>query len=352
MQRWWLWLLCGCALLGAAGAGAPDAPLLKLSQAELHRPGLAELHQPGLAAQPVTLPYREYRAGRALLPYRMVFRFDAPAALVHTRSTLALDSWPDGGQIALNGVEVADIASSTEAQVTRYLRPFAFNLPPGALRERGNQLVFEWRSRGTLVLLPQPLIGPREALEPLVERKVFWEHTVVQASTVFAWVIGLVMLAVGWQQRRAGPIHQIAGGHALLPDGDTEREYLLIGSTALGWVLYNTMFMWSPLPADWFVWRRIFGFLGIGVFALGMWISLARLAGWRSPAFEALCWLCAAAAPCNWCWATGSPGTPTCRCPRACGPWLAQCWAWCRWWWWCVRRGANAAPVCCCCWFL
>jgi signal transduction histidine kinase len=281
-------MLC-CAWLGTARAEPPAAPLLELGQ--------AELQLPGQAAQPVTLPYRDYRAGRALLPYRMVFRFDASAALVQARSTLALDNWPDGGQIVLNGVEVADIASSTEDRVTRYLRPFAFNLPPGALREQGNQLVFEWGSRGTLVLLPRPVIGPREWLEPLVERKVFWEHTVVQASTVFALVIGLVMLAVGWQQRRSGPIHQIAGGHALLPGANTEREYLLIGSTALGWVVYNTMFMWSPLPADWFVWRRAIGFLGIGVFAMGMWISLARLAGWRAPGFEALCWLGAAAAP-------------------------------------------------------
>ena len=264
MLRWLL--ACGGLWLALAAAAEPTpAPLLSLSQAELHTAGQAPLS--------VTLPYRVYRPQRVFASYRLALRFDAPAALLQTRAMLALDSWPDGGRITLNGTEVADIATSTETRVVRYLRPFAFNLPPGALRESGNLLIFEWGSRETLVLAPQPHIGPRALLEPLVERKLFWEHTLVPASTIFALVVGLTALAIWWQLRN----------RQLRPD------YLLLSLSALGWVVFNTMLLWSPLPAAWFVWRRAIGIVGIGVFAMGMWVSLARLAGQPSLRFERLC---------------------------------------------------------------
>jgi signal transduction histidine kinase len=275
--------LAGATLVAAQANLPGTAPVIELTQAELQAQG-----EP---PQAVLLPYRIYRDKTDFTSYRVVLRFDAPAALVQARATLALESWPDGGHIKLNEVEVADIATSTETSVARYLRPFAFNLPPGALREQGNVLLVEWGSRGTLVMMPRPSIGPRELLEPLIERKVFWEHSVVQASTVFALVIGGVMGLVGWQQRRRHSAHRSDAA------GNAEREYLLIGATAFGWIVYNLMFMWSPLPAEMFVWRRTIGFAGIGVFAMGMWVSLTRLAAWRSARFEALCWAWAVLAP-------------------------------------------------------
>ncbi len=263
-------LLCPAWLCAVPATATEPAwpPLLELSE--------GELQAAGRAPERVTLPYRVYRSQRVFTPYRLVLRFDAPAALLGEPQTLALGSWPDGGRISLNGSEVADIATSSEHQVVRYLRPFAFKLPPGALREQANVLVFEWGSRETLVLMPQAHIGARAQLEPLIERKLFWEHTVVPASTVFALVIGLVMLAVGWRQRQ----HNLA----------KEHDYLLIGATALGWVTFNTMLLWAPLPTELFIWRRSIGFLGVGVFVMGMWVCLTRLAGWRAPPFEALCW--------------------------------------------------------------
>jgi signal transduction histidine kinase len=287
--------LCLGLVIPALASAQAAAPLL------LELPH-AELQAAGQGPQTVTLPYRIYRDQRVFTRYRLVLRFDAAAALVQQRSMLALDSWPDGGRITLNGAEVADIATSTEAQVARHLRPFAFSLPPGALRDVANELVFEWGSRETLVLMPLPTIGPRELLEPLMARKLFWEHTIVPGSTVFALVIGLVMLSVGWQLRRRGPWLRRPAGRTPVtaPGSPAEHDYLLIGSTALGWVIFNTMLLWSPLPAELFVWRRTVGYLGVGLFAMGMWVSLTRLAGWRtrhSRRFETLCWTWIALGP-------------------------------------------------------
>jgi signal transduction histidine kinase len=190
---------------------------------------------------------------------------------------LQLDSWPDGGRILINGHEVADEPSSTADRVVRYLRPFAFALPPGLLQAQDNRLQIDWGSRETLVLVPRLLIGERELLLPMYERKLFWEHTVVQGSMVFAAVVTLVMLGIwGQQRRREAPV-----------------EYLLIGLSALGWIIFNAVLLWSPVAASWFLWRRMIGFVGIGLFVLAMWVCLARLAGWRSRAFDVLCaaWL-------------------------------------------------------------
>lgn len=266
------WLLAGMlGLLLAAGcsdppaAGSPPLPLVEV------REGLLQA-----GAEPprrVSLPHKDYRARRVFAAHRFEARFDLPAALQGERLVLQLDSWPDGGRILLNGHEVADEPTSTADRVVRYLRPFAFSLPPGLLKPEGNRLQIDWGSRETLVLVPRVLIAERTRLLPLYERKLFWEHTVVQGSMVFAAVVAVVMLGVwGQQRRREAPV-----------------EYLLIGLSALGWIIFNAVLLWSPVAASWFLWRRVIGFAGIGLFVLAMWVCLARLAGWRSRLFDGLC---------------------------------------------------------------
>lgn len=260
-----------------AARAAADTPWVELRQ------GVLEARAAGDAApaapETVALPWRVYRPSLRYTRYRLAVPFDVPAALVATRTTLALDSWPDGGRITINGTEVVDIGTSSPERVVRQLRPFAFNLPAGLLRERGNELVMEWGSGVTLVLVPRPYIGAREALEPLIERKLFWEHTVVPGSTVFAAVILLVTGAVWWQQRRRG----------------TGSDYGLFVLSAFGWIVFNTSLLWSTVPAAWFVERRALGFLGVGLFVFGMWAGLVRLAQGRAPRYEAVgaAWLAA-----------------------------------------------------------
>lgn len=250
-------------------AAAPAASTIEIRE--------GRLQADGLPATTVALPHKVYRAQRVFARHTLDTGFSTPPMLLVRRVVLQLDSWPDGGRILINGVEVADQPTSTPDQVVRYLRPFAFPVPPGLLQAEGNTLHMAWGSRETLVLVPRLRIGERDELLPLHERKLFWEHTVVQGSMVFAAVVALVMLGVwGQQRRRQEPI-----------------EYLLIGFSALGWIIFNAVLLWSPIAADWFLWRRAIGFVGIGLFVLGMWVSLARLAGWRSRRFEALCaaWL-------------------------------------------------------------
>lgn len=231
------------------------------------------LQAAGSPAQAVTLPHRIYRPERVFARYRLEAVFDAPPALLAARTVLQLDSWPDGGRIELNGVEIADEPTSTPALVVRNLHPFLFVLPRELLRAHDNRLVMSWGSRETLVLVPRMQIGERALLEQLHQRQLFWDLTVVQASLVFAAVVAVVMLGVWWRQQGRDP----------------PLEYLLIGASALGWIVFNTALLWSPVAAEWFLWRRMVGFAGIGAFVMGMWVSLVRLGGWSSPAFE---WVC------------------------------------------------------------
>lgn len=268
------WVRWGVALLLAlAGVRIGAQPLVEIPR--------GTLQAASEAAHEVELPHKLYRPQRVFAPYRFETGFQVDAGLAEVRAMLQLDSWPDGGRILVNGVEVANLATSTELVVVRYLRPFAFLLPAGLLRPGENRLVIEWGSRETLVLVPRLRVGPRSAIEARFERQLFWEYTAVQASLVFAAVVALVTLGVWWQQRRrAAP-----------------PEYLLIGIGALGWIVFNGALLWSPVPADWFLWRRVIGIAGIGLFVLGMWVCLARLAGAVMRRFEIFAALWVAAGP-------------------------------------------------------
>ena len=271
MAAWARWL---AAVVLAASCGALAAP----PRVEIPR---GTLQAEGGTAREIELPHKLYRPQRVFTPYRFVATFSVDASLSEQRAMLQLDSWPDGGRILINGVEVANLATSSEQVVVRYLRPFAFLLPAGLLRPGENQLQMEWGSRETLVLVPRLRVGPRSAIEAQYERVLFWEYTAVQASLVFAAVVALVTLGVWWQQRRRG----------------APPEYLLIGIGALGWIVFNGALLWSPVPADWFHARRVIGITGIGLFVLGMWVCLARLAGATLRRFEAFAALWVAAGP-------------------------------------------------------
>ena len=269
----WLCDIRGCwlawALVTSVATAAPAEPH------EIHiTQGL--LQREGAQAQAVPIPFKQYRAERSLARYRLVAGFEADEVLPQGRSLLRLDTWADGGSIELNGVEIADQATSTQDAVVRSLRPFVFAIPNGVLRSGHNELVMRWGSRTTLVLVPRLLIGPRDALQARHDLQLFWDHTVLQLSLVLGAVMSLVALGVWWPQRQR---------HA-------PGEYLLMALSALGWLIFNTTMLWSPVPAAGFAWRQAIGIGGMGLFALGMWVCLVRLAGWRSRWYElaALFW--------------------------------------------------------------
>jgi signal transduction histidine kinase len=285
-----LGLTLACAWVGAWGAagasgvaGAAEAPNAAVpSAAPVAAPAegvgafvaitRGQLQSDDETTHAVQLPLKIYRPQRRFTRYRFDADFDVGAELAAQRASLRLDNWPDGGRITINGAEVADIVTSTEHLVVRHLRPYAFVLPPGLLRAGSNHVSVQWASRETLLLLPRLRVGPRALIEPQQERQLFWEHTAVQASLVFAAVVAVVMLGVWWpQRRRQAPV-----------------EYLLIGVSALGWLVFNSALFWTPIPVEWFLWRRVIGMAAIGLFITSMWVCLVRLAGWRSRRFEQL----------------------------------------------------------------
>ena len=264
-RKVWLLLLlvvAWLAFVGSARAAATNE--IRITQASLQAEGSAALSVP--------VPYKQYRPERSFVRMRLVASFEGNTTLAQTRSMLRLDTWADGGSIELNGVEIAEQPTTTADSVVRTLRPFVFVIPLGVLRAGRNELVMQWGSRTTLVLVPSMLIGERDVLQLRHERQLFWDHTLLQVSLVFAVVVALVTLGVWWLQRlRQAPI-----------------EYLLMGLSAMGWIVFNTAMLWSPVPALGFAWRQAGGIGGIGLFALCMWVCLARLGGWHSRWYEAV----------------------------------------------------------------
>lgn len=258
------------AWLLAAHAAAQDGVAIDIAAGRLWPQAGSEA-----AAREITLPYSLYRDARLLERYVFEARFELPH--VPERAMLLLPGWPDGGTIAINGTEVADVATSTPQTVARHLQPFAFVVPRGVLREGANVLRMHWASRETLVRVPPLRVGARERLEPLHAWQRFWSLTVLQISLAFAAGVAVITLGLWWARR-----------------GDAAAAvYRLIGASAAGWILVNAMLLWSSVPAAWFVWRRAFGYVGIGMFALGMWVCLVRLAGARLRAYDRACaaWL-------------------------------------------------------------
>ncbi len=171
-----------------------------------------------------------------------------------------------GGRIWINGVPVAAVPESSATLRVRWERPLLLPLPPGALRPGANVLQLRVAADGPLtgIRMPQPVLGPQVAVQPLFDRRLLLVRTVPIVTVISGAVVALLVLFI-WFKRRQ------------------EVAYGLFGLAALLWALRTTTFVFDAMPvAVWPYWRALYyactgGFIAVlALFALSM-------AGWFRP---------------------------------------------------------------------
>ena len=217
------------------------------------------------AWQPASLPVWRLPGTRAEpLPTWFRMRFDLAAEPAAFWGVL-LPYFYGGGQIWLNGQQLAEIPSSTDRAHVRWERPHLVAVPRQLLRAGANDLwahAVPVAGEQTLTF-PAPLVGPLADLRAVHDRRVFWVHTVPQLTVAACLAISAFVLLVWWR----------------LPE---EVLYGWFALATLLWGIRTLTFVMEVVAADrWPLWRLVY--LGsTGGFIVVMLVFTCCLAGLRS----------------------------------------------------------------------
>jgi signal transduction histidine kinase len=258
-----LWLV-------AAGPSFAEVPAQPIAQAEL-------LVDAARSPPPLSAPWRavqlpdRWRKSRPGVPpsaawYRV--RFDVPADAPPAWGVF-LPWMYDGGDVWLNGALVAQVPQNTSEWHVRWIRPHAVDFPPALLRAGTNELMVRAAHPppGASARFPRPTIAPMSVLQPLYERRFFWQDVTPQITTTVCLLASLCVLFIWW--RRPG-----------------EVIYGLFGAAAALWGVRTLIFTMELIPAgSWFWWRLLFHAC-TGGFIVAMTALAWRLAGIHKPWFE------------------------------------------------------------------
>jgi signal transduction histidine kinase len=191
-------------------------------------------------------------------------RFDVPGEPTAFWGVL-LPYFYGGGQIWLDGQQLADIPSATDRVHVRWERPHLIAMPQHLLHAGANELwvhAIPVAGENTLTF-PEPLVGPVADLMPVYARRMFWVNTVPQLTVAACLAVSAFMLLIWWR----------------LPE---EALYGWFGLATLLWGIRTLTFVMETVPADrWPLWRLVY--LGTtGGFVVVMAIFASCLAGVRS----------------------------------------------------------------------
>jgi signal transduction histidine kinase len=170
-----------------------------------------------------------------------------------------------GGQIWLDGQQLADIPSTTERLHVRWERPHLVAMPHYLLHAGANALwVHAMPVAGEQTLtFPEPLVGPMGELLPVYDRRMFWVHTVPQLTVAACLSVSAFVLLI-WSR---------------LPE---EVLYGWFGLATLLWGIRTLTFVMEAVPSErWPLWRLVY-LSTTGGFIVVMLIFASRLAGLRS----------------------------------------------------------------------
>jgi signal transduction histidine kinase len=267
-RAWWglaLALACCLGLASAAGATVqePDRAQM-LTDAPRQPPGA------GAAWQPVALPdlWRKTRPQAALSPtwYRVSFQYpgrqEGPWGLL-------LPYLYDGGEVWLNGAQLAQIPENTAETRVRWSRPHLVSLPPGLLRAGENEILVRAAlpMAGGSIRFPRPRIGPLNELRPQYDQRFFWTNVTPEMSSVICMLVSLGVLCIWWRRR-------------------SEVMYGLFGVALFLWGVRTLTFVIEAVPVEvWSLWRVAFH-AATGGFIVVMTVLAWRLAGISKPWFE------------------------------------------------------------------
>lgn len=169
-----------------------------------------------------------------------------------------------GGQIWLNGVEVARISQSTENLRIRWERPQLVQLPAHLLRVGGNELMVRAApTPGDAALrFPRVDIGPLVALMPVYDRRSFWVRSMPQTTVVACLIVSAFVLFIWWRR-------------------PSEVLYGLFGLATAMWGIRTLTFVIEVVPVDrWHLWRVTY-LAATGGFVVVMAFFALRFAGLR-----------------------------------------------------------------------
>lgn len=210
---------------------------------------------------PLSLSRPVHNPSQALVRvwFRLTFRVDRAG---NEPWAVMLPRLYTGGRVFLNGVPVGEVESATPETQVSWLRPLYFPLPAHDLRPGDNTLLVATDSRYPTVGLGAPVVGPLEAVQPLYQKRLFWEYAMVPVAVWPLLVGGLFMLAI-WYMRRQ------------------EVLYAMFGLAMLAWGIRSIHHVWPVVPLDiWPYWRAVF-YAGTGYGDVLLCLFVLRIAGFQ-----------------------------------------------------------------------
>lgn len=191
--------------------------------------------------------------------YRVSFQADRPAA---EPWMVYLPRMREGGALFVNGQLLATVREPDGATYVRWMRPHAFLIAPGQLRDGANELHVRLDVGSEDKVMSSITIGPEHAVRPLYESRHLWTYTVAQTTIAMTLSLALFVIAI-WLRRRL------------------DFDYGLFGLASLFWGLHTTNYVIETLPEwAWLPWR-VMRYASTGGFVVAMTLFMLRFAGVR-----------------------------------------------------------------------
>lgn len=258
-----LWLVAAAPSFAAASVQPVVQAELLVDASRAPPPASAPWHA-------VQLPdlWRNSRPGVAPAAAWYRVRFDVPAG-PQPAWGLFLPWLYEGGDVWLNGALVAQVPESTSGSHVRWARPHRVAFPPALLRAGGNELLVRSAqpAAGAAARFPRLTIAPLSVVEPLYERRLFWQSVTPQITATVCLLASLGVLFIWW--RRPG-----------------EVIYGLFGVAAGLWGVHTLTSMMEVVPAGTWFWWRLLLHACTGGFIVATTALAWRLAGIHKPWFE------------------------------------------------------------------
>jgi signal transduction histidine kinase len=252
-------LLCAAPLSGATAA---DAEAWRHREAGYLFARDAFTPPTHLPWQPVSLPdrWKENWPGiTGTVWYRVPFtakRTEGETWMVY------LSRLRDGGALFVNGRLLASVREPGGGTWVRWMRPHAFVIPPGDLREGENELHVRINVASADKTMSTVWIGPEAELRPVYETRLFWAYTAAQITIAVTLSMAAFVLTVWWRRRM-------------------QLDYGLFGLASLFWGLHTLNYVIEVVPDAWWLFWRVTRYAATGGFAASITLFYLRFAGFR-----------------------------------------------------------------------
>jgi len=168
----------------------------------------------------------------------------------------------EGGDLFVNGRLIATVREPGVGEYTRWMRPHAFLIPPGELREGRNLLHVRVYVGGEEKVMSTVTVGPESKVRPQYESRFFFTFTLAQIISAVTLTVAIFVITV-WVRRRM------------------ELDYGLFGLACLFWGLHTLNYVIESVPAEWWLTWRVARYLSTGGFAAAITLFYLRFAGFR-----------------------------------------------------------------------